>query len=130
MPDLTSPDGPPQRVRVTGSGRGARAPARRPLHAELSEQTELGEIYLRGLMRAQLRLAATILGLGVVGLGGLPLLFWLFPSTRTVRLFDLPLAWLVVGVIIYPVTVVAAAYFVRRATRIESDFTEVVKGRS
>ena len=129
MPSATSPDGAPERVRVRGSRRGTRAPARRPLQAELSEQTELGEVYLRGLMRAQLRLAGTVLGFCVIGLGGLPLVFWLLPASRTVRLFDLPLAWLLVGVVIYPVMVLLAASYVRRATKIESDFIDVVKGR-
>lgn len=130
MPPAPPPDGPPQRVRITGSRRAARAPARRPLEAELSEQTELGEVYLRGLMRAQFRLAATILTLGVAILGGLPLLFWLVPASRTVRLFDLPLPWLVIGVAVYPITVLAAASYVRRATKIESDFTDVIKSLS
>ena len=76
----------PERIRVTSSRRAARAPARRPLEAELDEQTELGEVYLRGLMRAQLRLAATIILFGVAGLGGLPLLFSLVPAARDVRL--------------------------------------------
>lgn len=127
MPSLTPSDGAPARVRVIGSRKGTRAPARRPLQAELRDHTELGEVYLRGLMRAQFRLAATILGLGVIGLGGLPMVFWLFPATRTLRIFDLPLAWIVIGAAIYPVTVLVAISYVRRATKIESDFTEMVK---
>lgn len=117
----------PPRVRVTSSRRATRAPVRRPLEAELDEQTELGEVYLRGLMRAQFRLAATIIAFGVAGLGGLPLLFTLVPATRGIRLFDVPVAWVLVGVLIYPVTVLVAASYVRRATRIESTFTEIVK---
>jgi hypothetical protein len=116
-----------ERVRVTSSRRAARAPARRPLEAELDEQTELGEVYLRGLMRAQLRLAATIIAFGVAGLGGLPLVFFLVPAARDIRLFGLPAAWILIGVLIYPVTVLVAASYVRRATRIESTFTEIVK---
>lgn len=130
MPPVTPSDGPPERVRITGSRGAARAPARRPLQAELSEQTELGEVYLRGLMRAQLRLAATIIAFGVAGLGGLPLLFWLVPETRAVTVFGLPLAWMVVGFAVYPVTLLVAASYVRRATRIEADFTDVVRSGS
>ena len=78
-------------------------------------------------MRAQFRLAATIILCGVIGLGGLPLLFWLMPATRDLRFLGWPVAWLVVGGAVYPVTVAVAAYFVRRATRIEADFTELVK---
>ncbi|MGA8046628.1 MAG: hypothetical protein WCA30_10250 [Dermatophilaceae bacterium] len=127
MRDTPSPEGPPERVRVTGSRRTSRAPARRPLEAELDEQTVLGEVYLRGLMRAQFRLAATIIAFGLVGLGGLPLFFWLEPDARDLRLFGLPVAWLLIGVLVYPVTVVVAASYVRRATRLESTFTDFVK---
>lgn len=127
MPQPPPAEGAPERIRVTSSRRAARAPARRPLEAELDEQTELGEVYLRGLMRAQLRLAATIILFGVAGLGGLPLIFSLIPAARDIRLFGLPVAWILIGVLVYPVTVLVAASYVRRATRIESTFTEIVK---
>lgn len=130
MPQAPDPQSTPERVRVTSSRRAARAPLRRPLEADLDEQTELGEVYLRGLMRAQLRLAATILTLGVAALGGLPLLFSLVPAARDTRLFGVPVAWLLIGVLVYPVTVMVAATYVRRATRIESSFTQIVKSLS
>ncbi|MFN2319830.1 MAG: hypothetical protein ABR500_09135 [Dermatophilaceae bacterium] len=120
-------EGAPERIRVTSSRRAARAPARRPLEAELDEQTELGEVYLRGLMRAQFRLAATIIAFGMVGLGGLPLIFSLVPAAREARLFGMPIAWILIGVLIYPLTALVAASYVRRATRIENTFTEIVK---
>lgn len=127
MRDTPSPEGTPERVRVTGSRRTSRAPVRRPLEAELEEQTVLGEVYVRGLMRAQFRLAATIIAFGLVGLGGLPLFFSLVPDARDLRLFGLPVAWLLIGVLVYPVTLVVAASYVRRATRLESTFTDFVK---
>lgn len=127
MGDVPSPEGTPERVRVTSSRRTSRPPVRRPLETELDEQTVLGEVYLRGLMRAQFRLAATIIAFGVLGLGGLPLLFWLEPGLRDLRLFGLPVAWLLIGVLVYPVTALVAASYVRRATRLESTFTEFVK---
>lgn len=127
MRDTPSPEGPPVRVRVTSSRRSSRPPVRRPLETELDEQTVLGEVYLRGLMRAQFRLAATIIAFGIAGLGGLPLLFWLAPEARDLRLVGLPVAWLLIGVLVYPVTLVVAASYVRRATRLETSFTEFVK---
>lgn len=78
-------------------------------------------------MRAQFRLAATIIAFGVAILGGIPLLFWLVPASRTWELFGIPLAWIIIGVAVYPVTVLAAASYVRRATKIESDFTDVIR---
>lgn len=130
MRPLPPPDDAPQRVRVTSSRRAPAAPARRPLQTELDEQTTLGEVYVRGLMGAQFRLAASIIVVGVLGLGGLPLLFWIVPATRSLRVLDWPIAWLLAGVVIYPVTVGVAAYYVRRADRIEADFTEMVEQQS
>ena len=80
---MSTPSGPPHRVRVTSSRRGAVAPSARPIAHELDEQTELGGVYLRGLMRAQARLSFLVLGTGVVVIGGLPALMELVPSTRT-----------------------------------------------
>jgi len=127
MRETPSPEGTPERIRVTSSRRASRPPSRRPLETELDEQTVLGEVYLRGLMRAQFRLAATIIAFGIAGLGGLPLLFWLAPDARDLRLFGLPVAWLLIGVLVYPVTVLVAASYVRRATRLENRFTDFVK---
>lgn len=114
-------------MRVTSSRRAARPPVFRPLGADLDEQTQLGEVYLRGLMRAQLRLSALIIAVGVAGLGGLPLIFWLLPQTRSMEILGFPAAWLLIGGLIYPVTVVVAAWYVRRATALETSFTEIVK---
>ncbi|MDO5503347.1 MAG: hypothetical protein Q4G67_09265 [Actinomycetia bacterium] len=104
-----------------------RAPRRRPLEAELDEQTQLGEVYLRGLMRAQFRLAATVILIGIIGLGGLPLVLWLTPDASAIRFAGLPLVWILLGAVIYPVTVAVAAWYVRRATRLEAAFTDIVK---
>jgi hypothetical protein len=116
----------PTRVRVTSSRHGAAAPRRAPLARDLSEQTGLGEVYLRGLMAAQLRLSVTVLAMGVVGLGGLPLLFRLVPETRSITVFGIGLSWLALGVAVYPVAVLVARYYVRQAERIEAEFREVM----
>ncbi len=126
---MSIPGGPPHRVRVTSSRRGAVAPSTRPISHELDEQTELGGVYLRGLMRAQARLSLLVLGTGVVAIGGLPVLMTLVPSTRTLALWGIPFPWLVLGVAVYPVTAMLARWYVRGAERIEAEFSDVV-GRS
>ena len=125
-------DGPatPARVRVTSSRRGA-ATRRdlRPLTRDLDEQTDLGEVYMAGLMSAQLRLALRVLAFGAVGLGGLPLLFLLVPDTRTLEIGDVPFPWLVLGILVYPVALLVARYYVRQSERIEREFSQVVGRR-
>ena len=123
--------GPPRRVRVTSPRREARRRgAQRPATQELQEQTGLGEVYLSALLRAQLRLSvAILLGIAVVVLG-LPALFVLVPATRDLSVGPIPLPWLAIGVLVYPVVFVAARIYVRQAERIEREFSDLMEHRS
>lgn len=124
---VAPPTGPAARVRVTSSRRGApRVRARRGA-ADLDEQTELGDVYLDGLMRAQLRLALTITAIGLTGLVGLPLLFVLVPGTRSLTFFGLPFAWLVLGFTLYPAMWGLARWYTRQSERVENEFCDVVE---
>lgn len=118
---------PPQRVRVTSSRRGAAAARRRPLAAALAQQTGAGELYLQGLLRAQLRHGLTVLGVLASVLLGLPLLFALVPATRSLEVAGVPVPWIVLGVLLYPGLVLLAAWFDRQAGRLERRFTEVME---
>ncbi|XVX20870.1 hypothetical protein ACQP1U_03055 [Actinomycetota bacterium] len=118
--------GPPQRVRVTSSRRGALRDHSRPMSRELREQTGLGEVYLSGLMRAQLRLSLTVLGIVAVGLGAFPVLFLLVPPTRGLHVGPVPFPWLALGAAVYPVAWLVAHYYVRQSERIDDDFADVV----
>ncbi len=124
----TAPSGPSRRVRITSPRREARRPGeRRPPAQELEEQTGLGEVYLSALLRAQLRLSiAILLGIAVVVLG-LPTLFVLAPATRDVHVGSIPLPWLAVGVLIYPVVFLAARIYVHQSERIEREFSELMR---
>ncbi len=124
------PSGPSRRVRITSPRREARRRGeRRPPALELEEQTGLGEVYLSALLRAQLRLSlAILLGIAVVVLG-LPTLFVLVPATRTIMIGPIPLPWLAVGVLIYPVVFVAARIYVYQSERIEREFTDLMGPR-
>jgi hypothetical protein len=117
----------PRRVRVTSPRSSA---VRRPIgHAgtrEIDEQTRVGEVYMHSLIQSQLRLALGVIGAAAVLLGGLPLLFFLIPATRTLIVLGLPLPWLLLGIVVYPVIYVAARIYVRNAERIEAEFTEFV----
>ncbi|MFC7490044.1 MULTISPECIES: hypothetical protein [unclassified Knoellia] len=121
--------GVPQRVRVTSSRRSAVSAVTahaRVLASDLDEQTELGDVYIDGLRRAQLRLALTVLALMSAAIGGFPLLLTLVPSTRTMTLAGIPFPWLVLGVLVYPETWLLARGYVRQAERIESEFADIV----
>jgi hypothetical protein len=107
---------------VLAQPRVRREPARR----EIEEQTEVGDVLVSGLIRAQLGLAVR-LALLVGGLfGALPLLFALAPALGRYRLFGVELPWLLLGVAAYPVLVGVAVVYVRLAERNEQDFADLV----
>lgn len=120
----------PQRVRVTAPRMAAR-PVAGSLSGrqEIDEQTGVGEVYMRSLMRAQLRLGLSVLAVVTIALASLPLLFTIEPRLGNLRLLTVPLPWLIVGVSIYPLLALAAWWHVRAAERAERDFAELVERR-
>ena len=116
-------------MRVTSPRREARRPGeRRPPAQEIDEQTRLGEVYMPSLIQPSCGSLAVLLGVALVVLGA-AVLFVLVPATRDVVLGPIPLPWLLLGVLVYPVVFVAARIYVRQAERIEREFTDLV-GRS
>ncbi len=117
----------PQRVRVTGPPRNVAARPRSRL-GDVRDQTPLGDLYLRSLLREQARLAAGVLLLLAVLLGGVPLLFHLAPGLADADVAGLPLTWLVLGAGVYPFLVLVGWRFVRRAERNERVFADLLVG--
>ena len=73
----------------------------------------------RRIHRRQLRYALTVLGLLAALLVGLPLLLVAAPGLDDVRLGGIPVSWLAVAVLPYPVLVLLARWQLRRAERTE-----------
>ncbi|HSE09141.1 MAG TPA: hypothetical protein VLB29_10790 [Nocardioidaceae bacterium] len=124
-----TPEGgnPPRRVRVTSPRTTAGRPRRVHVPSEIDSQTRLGELYIRTLMRAQLRLAVIVVVTLAIGVGGLPLSYLLFPGLDQVRVLGMPLAWVVLGFAAYPFLVLLGWLYVRAAERNERDFAEMVE---
>jgi uncharacterized membrane protein (DUF485 family) len=114
---------PPERVRVTGPPR-RRTPAART--TDIDAETRLGGMYMGSLLREQLRLAIGVLAVLALTVGLLPLLFHVAPGLSDVQVVGLPLAWLLIGVAVYPWLLVLGWVYVRRAERNEDDFAELV----
>jgi hypothetical protein len=110
-------------MRVTGPPR-RRMPRTRA--GDVDEQTQLGGVYLGSLLREQLWLAMRIIALLVLGVGSLPLVFHLAPGLADVHLLGLPLPWLLLGVVVYPVLLLLGWRYVVRAERNERDFAELL----
>jgi hypothetical protein len=103
-----------------------RAPGERAL-TELAEQTEVGEILLRSLTRAQLMLAVRIFAVFGCLLLGLPALFATYPGLADFRILGLPLPWVLLGGAVYPLLVLLGVLYVRHAERNERDFVEFIE---
>jgi hypothetical protein len=119
----------PRRVAVTAprrhraGGYSARAGA-----ADLHAQPRLGQLYVRSLVRNQLRLSLGVLAVLAAVLGGLPAAFALLPGLRTAEVAGIRLPWVLLGVVAYPLLVGAAFFHVRHAERVERDFTDLLAG--
>ena len=120
---------PPARVRVTSSRHRAAAVEYRPVVTDLDEQTALGDVYLAGLMRAQLRLSLAVIALTVVGVSALPVALLLLPATAGATILGIGLPWLVLGAAVYPAAWVLARWYTRQSERLEADFADVVEER-
>jgi hypothetical protein len=128
-PGLVSPPdpglpGPPQRVRVVLAGH---ARVRTDPVLEIEEQTRVGDVLVRGLIRTQLALALRLAVLVAALFGVLPLLFALAPGLSRVRVFGLQLPWLLLGVLAYPALLGVGWVYVRLAERNERDFVAMVE---
>ncbi|WP_346007723.1 hypothetical protein [Janibacter terrae] len=120
---------PPHRVRVTRTRHRTRQVRPPTVRQEIADQSRLGTTYVRSLMRAQLQLSLSVLAVGLVTLGALPLLFALAPALRRLELLGVPLPWLVLGLLVYPGVVLTARWYTRASERIEADFSDLVGRR-
>jgi hypothetical protein len=115
---------PAERVRVTGPTRRRTAATRT---REIDAGTRVGAIYMGSLLREQLRLALRVIATLFATVGSLPLLFHLFPGLTDVHVRGVPLSWLLLGVLVYPLFLVLGWRYIRRAEDNERDFTDLIQ---
>jgi hypothetical protein len=120
---------PGRRVVVTSPQTEAaqRARPRRQRRDELADQTELGDVLIGSLIKAQLGLALRVLAVFVVLLGGLPLLFAMVPEADELEIGGVPAAWFLLGLAAFPLLVFLGLVYARQAERNEREFAELVE---
>jgi putative solute:sodium symporter small subunit len=122
---------PPERVRVTSPWTDRPRVRPRPTAtSEIDAQSDVGEIYLRTLLRAQLRLAFSILVALGSTIGALPVLFVLAPELSSHQVLGMPVSWGMLAFGCYPLLVFLAWRYVRLAERNERAFARVVERSS
>jgi hypothetical protein len=121
MPDTT------RRVTITSPRTVAPRRSRVEVAREIDAQTGVGDAFMNSLIRSQLRLAILLLGTLGVFVAGLPLLFAVVPSIRETQVAGIPLPWVVLGALVYPVLWALGWFYVHQAERIEHDFSDLVE---
>ncbi|MRJ75374.1 hypothetical protein GEV29_02375 [Aeromicrobium sp. SMF47] len=117
---------PTGRVRVTSPLTTASPHVRRSVRQEIDESTGVGEIYMRSLIRSQLRAAMTVALTLLLSIGALPVVFLTFDAVTDARVLGVPLPWIVLGVLVYPFLFTLGWLYIRQAERAERDFTALV----
>ena len=125
---MTEPDADPRtgRVRITSPLTTASPHVRRTVQQEIDESTGIGEVYVRSLVRSQLRAALTVITTLMLTLGALPVVFWLLKDLSRLSILGLPLPWIVLGVAVYPGLFLLGWLYVRQADKSERDFAALV----
>lgn len=118
---------PPRRVRVSSPRRTAARRRQVAVTHEIDAQTEVGEVYVRSLVAAQVRLGLLVLLAVAVLVGGLPALFWMLPAVQEVSVLGIPLPWVVLGGLVYPALVCLGWLYVRQSERVEREFSDLVE---
>jgi Protein of unknown function, DUF485 len=126
---MTSPQKPAaQRVVVTSPRtRAPRAPRPYPASREIDEQSELGAVYMRSLIRTQRRLGLLLCAVVCGSVASLPLIFTLAPSVAAQRVLGIQLPWVLLGGLVFPVFILAGWFYVRQSERNEREFAELVE---
>jgi hypothetical protein len=119
------------RVRVTAPHTGARGsvalPAARSAadSREASEESDAGQVFVRSLIRSQLRLGLVVAGGFLLILLGFRLMLGLVPGLAASKIAGLPFDWVLLGAGIYPVIGLGAWLYVRTAARNEARYREL-----
>jgi len=120
---------PPARVRVTAPHAGSPgASARAHPHAGREAPTsDIAGVYVRSLIRSQLRLGIVFAVGFAVATALFVLAIALVPQLDTTFVIGVPLSWLLLGAGVYPLAITVGALYVRAASRNEARYRSLVE---
>ena len=114
------------RVRVTAPLSAARPAVQ---SREAAEESEVGQLFVRSLIRTQLRLAVVVAGGFLLVLCAFPLLLAAVPGLAGTLVAGVPFDWLLLGAGIYPVTGLSAWLYIRSAARNEARYRDLAEDK-
>ncbi|MDQ0757017.1 hypothetical protein [Arthrobacter sp. B3I4] len=115
----------PRTVRAGGAAAGRVSADTR----EAAEESDAGQVFIRSLIRSQLRLALVVAAGFLLILLAFALLLGLVPGLAELRIAGLPFDWVLLGAGIYPVIGLSAWLYVRTAARNESRYRDLAGDR-
>jgi len=120
------------RVRVVGPPARSQAPVPlRPVPGGARQSTEddAAHVYLRSLLRTQLRLALVVaLGFLLIAATFSVLLVWV-PWLRDLSVLSVPFEWILLGAGLFPVILLGAVLYTRLAQRNEDRYRDLTEDR-
>ena len=118
-PNGTAPNSTAANSAALNGGRSAAA------SREAEEETDAGQLFVRSLIRSQLRLGLVVaLGFLLIMLA-FPLVLGLVPGLAHSTIAGLPFDWVLLGAGIYPVIGLSAWLYVRTAARNEARYRDL-----
>ncbi len=112
-------------MRVTAPRAGAASVAREP--ATTTDPTDIHAVYVRSLIRSQLRLAIVCALAFVVATAVFVVAIVVTPVLDETFVAGVPVSWLLLGVGVYPLALAVAWLYVRAATRNESRYRSLAE---
>jgi len=123
---IARPGPPPKRVRVVLAERKRARRVVRTL-AEVEEQTGVGEMLVRSLIKAQLLVSLWLALVVAATIGVLPVVFFYVEDLGRTSVLGIRLPWLVLGFAVYPFLLAVGWVYVRLAERTEQNFVNMVE---
>jgi hypothetical protein len=124
------------RVRVTAprsitsgsitAGSAATAVRSAAASREAAEESDAGQVFVRSLIRSQLRLGVVVAAGFLLILTAFPLMLGMVPGLAESTIMGLPFDWVLLGAGIYPVVGLSAWLYIRTAARNESRYRDLV----
>jgi hypothetical protein len=136
---VTAPRGvTPRSLPQDGTSQNGRRPAGSTLYGaglpagrssadarEAAEESDAGQVFIRSLIRSQLRLGLVVAGGFLLILLAFPLMLGLVPGLAHSTIAGLPFDWVLLGAGIYPVIGLSAWLYVRTAARNEARYRDL-----
>lgn len=117
-------------MRVTAPQSVARIAPKRPYHSpEAAEDSDVGQVFVRSLIRSQLRLAVVVASGFLLVLAAYGSMVALVPELAQMRILEVPVNWIILGAALYPVIGLSAWLYNRSAARNEARYRDLVEDK-